>query len=179
VEVMPDSLETDSARRSRPAFKSDAGRIVYGGGAITPDIIVRPDTLTTAEQKVFNAFAPKTADVRATLMDYSLELKKTVKPDFTVLPAWREEFYRRLQTKGVTMDHTQYEQAGSEIDRLLGNTVARLAFGDSTAKRRSVPDDNQLVHALSVLRQSASQKDLFIIAQREQAAAASASASRN
>src|SRR6478752_2665455 len=44
---MPDSLETDSVRRSRPAFKSDAGRIVYGGGAITPDIIVRPDTLTT------------------------------------------------------------------------------------------------------------------------------------
>jgi hypothetical protein len=112
-------------------------------------------------------------------MDYSLELKKTVKPDFTVLPAWREEFYRRLQTKGVTMDHTQYEQAGSEIDRLLGNTVARLAFGDSAAKRRSVADDNQLVHALSVLKQSASQKDLFIIAQREQAAAASASASRN
>lgn len=171
VEVMPDSLETDSARRSRPAFKSDAGRIVYGGGAVTPDIIVRPDTLSTAEQKVFNAFAPKTADVRATLMGYALELKKTVKPDFTVPPSWHEEFYRRLQTKGVTIDKAQYELAGSEIDRLLGNTVARLAFGDSTAKRRSVPDDSQLVHALQVLRQSASQKDLFTIAQREQLAA--------
>ena len=168
VEVMPDSLETDSVRRSRPAFRSDAGRIVYGGGAITPDIIVRPDTLTTAEQKVFNAFAPKTTDVRVALMDYSLELKKTVKPDFTVPPTWREEFYRRLQVKGVTLDHAQYELAGAEIDRLLGNTVARLAFGDSTAKRRSVSDDNQLTHALQVLKQSASQKDLFTIAQREQ-----------
>jgi len=166
---MPDSLETDSVRRSRPKFRSDAGRIVYGGGAITPDIIVRPDTLTTAEQKVFNAFAPKTADVRVTLMDYSLELKKTVRPDFTVPPTWRQEFLRRLQAKGVTVDPAQYEQASAEIDRLLGNTVARLAFGDSTAKRRSVPDDNQLVHALQVLKQSASQKDLFIIAQREQA----------
>ena len=174
---MPDSLETDSVRRSRPAFRSDAGRVVYGGGAITPDIIVRPDTLTTTEQKVFNAFAPKTADVRVTLMDYSLELKKTVRPDFTVPPAWREEFYRRLQAKGVTIDHAQYEQAGSEIDRLLGNTVARLAFGDSTAKRRSIPDDNQLVHAIDVLKQSTSQKDLFAIAQREQSAA-SASARR-
>jgi carboxyl-terminal processing protease len=168
VEVMPDSLETDSVRRSRPAFKSDAGRVVYGGGAITPDIIVRPDTLTTAEQKVFNAFAPKTTDVRATLMDYALELKKTVKPDFTVPPTWREEFYRRLQAKGVALDHAQYEQAGGEIDRLLGNTVARLAFGDSTAKRRSIPEDNQLVHAIDVLKQSRSQQDLFVIAQREQ-----------
>src|SRR5687768_4454862 len=171
VEVMPDSLETDSVRRSRPAFRSNSGRIVYGGGAITPDIIVRPDTLTTAEQKVFNAFAPKTADVRATLMDYALQLKKTVQPGFTVPAAWREEFYRRLQAKGVTLDHAQYEQAAPEIDRLLGNTVARLAFGDSTAKRRSVADDNQLTHALQVLRQSASQKDLFLIAQREQSKA--------
>ena len=171
VEVMPDSLETDSVRRSRPTFKSDAGRVVYGGGAITPDIIVRPDTLTTAEQKVFNIFAPKTADVRATLMDYSLELKKSVKPNFAVEPSWREEFYRRLQTKGVTIDHAQYEQAGPEIDRLLGNTVARLAFGDSTAKRRSVSEDNQLARAIEVLKQSQSQQDLFAIAQREQATA--------
>jgi carboxyl-terminal processing protease len=178
VEVMPDSLETDSVRRSRPAFKSDAGRIVYGGGAITPDIIVRPDTLTTQEQKLFNAFAPKTADVRATLMDYSLELKKTVKPDFVAPPTWREEFYRRLQAKGVAVDRTLYEQAGPEIDRLLGNTVARLAFGDSTAKRRSVVDDNQLVHAIDAIKQSNSQKDLFAIAQRENQTTASASARR-
>ena len=48
---------------------------------------------------------------------------------------------------------------------------ARLAFGDSAAKRRSVPEDNQLVHAIDVLKQSTSQKDLFVIAQREQAMA--------
>ena len=171
VEVMPDSLETDSVRRSRPAFRSDAGRIVYGGGAITPDIIVRPDTLTTAEQKVFNAFAPKTADVRATLMDYALELKKTVRPGFPVPLAWREEFYRRLQTKGVTVDKEQYDQAGSEIDRLLGNTVSRLAFGDSTARRRSIPEDLQLSRALDALKQSQSQQDLFVLAQQQPALA--------
>jgi hypothetical protein len=104
-------------------------------------------------------------------MDYSLELKKTVKSNFTVEPSWREEFYRRLQTKGVTIDHAQYEQAGPEIDRLLGSTVARLAFGDSTAKRRSVPEDNQLARAIEVLKQSQSQQDLFAIAQREQSTA--------
>ncbi len=171
VEVMPDSLETDSARRSRPAFRSDAGRIVYGGGAITPDIIVRPDTLTTAEQKVFNAFAPKTADVRATLMDYAVELKKSVRPGFTVPPAWRDEFYRRLHAKSVTVDRALYDQAGPEIDRLLGNTVSRLAFGDSTARRRSIPDDLQLTRALQAMTQSQSQQDLFALAQQQPALA--------
>lgn len=178
VEVMPDSLETDSVKRSRPVFRSDAGRVVYGGGAITPDIIVRPDTLSTAEQKVFNAFAPKTADVRATLMDYSLELKKTVRPDFTVPPAWRAEFYRRLQSKGVVIDRAQYEQAGPEIDRLLSNTVARLAFGDSTARRRSVGEDVQLTSALQALRQSQTQNDLFVLAAQQNAGAKLAEAAR-
>jgi len=49
--------------------------------------------------------------------------------------------------------------------------VARLAFGDSTAKRRGIPEDIQLTHAIDVLRQSQSQKDLFAIAQREQSTA--------
>jgi carboxyl-terminal processing protease len=178
VEVMPDSLETDSVRRSRPAFRSDGGRIVYGGGAITPDIIVRPDTLSTAEQKVFNTFAPKTADVRATLMEYSLELKKTVRPNFPVPPTWRDEFYRRLQAKGVTVDRAQYDQAGPEIDRLLGNTVARLAFGDSAARRRSVPYDLQLTRALHAMRQSQSQQDLFAFAAQQQSKTAMAEGAR-
>ena len=171
VEVMPDSLETDSVRRSRPAFKSDAGRTVYGGGAITPDIIVRPDTLTTAEQKLFNAFAPKTADVRAVLMDYALELKRTVRPGFPVPPAWRDELYRRLQAKGVVVDRALYDQASPEIDRLLGQTVSRLAFGDSTARRRSIPDDNQLARALDAMKQIQTQQDLFVLAQQQPAVA--------
>jgi carboxyl-terminal processing protease len=168
VEVMPDSLETDSARKARPAFKSDAGRIVYGGGGITPDIVVPADTLTTAEQKLFNAFAPKTVIVRTVLLNYSLELKRTVKPDFVVPPTWRQEFYRRLQAQGVTIDRSLYDQAGGEVDRLISNSVARLAFGDSTAKRRLVGDDVQLMRAISAARQSSSQRDLFAIATQSQ-----------
>ncbi|MDQ6717976.1 MAG: S41 family peptidase [Gemmatimonadota bacterium] len=166
VEVMPDSLETDSARRARPAFRSDLGRIVYGGGGITPDIVVASDTLTTPEQKLFNAFAPKTVIVRTALLNYSLELKKTVKPDFIVPPAWREEFYRRLQAQGVVIDRALYEQAGGEVDRLIGNSVARLAFGDSTAKRRAISDDVQLERAIAAARQSSSQRDLLALAQK-------------
>src|SRR4029079_17667188 len=45
-----DSLETDAVRKTRPAYRSDAGRTVYGGGGITPDVIVKPDTISTAEQ---------------------------------------------------------------------------------------------------------------------------------
>lgn len=167
VEILPDSMETDSVRKSRPKFKSDAGRIVYGGGAVTPDIIVQPDTLSTNEQKLLNLLAPKAQIVQATLVNYAVEHKNKVQPGFVVTKAWRDEFYGRLVAQGVKIDKPQFDAGGAEIDRLLGSSIARIAFGDSTEKRREVRDDAQLRRALDILRQSPSQRELFAVAQRQ------------
>jgi len=175
VEVHPDSLESDSVRKARPAFRSDAGRVVYGGGAITPDINVKPDTISSAEQQFVKAIAPKSQDVYVVLYDYALELKgKLPGPNFQYQPAWREEFFRRLQAKGVQVDRPTFDRASGYVDRLIENRVARLAYGDSTALRREIPDDRQLVKAIEVLQRANSQKDLFAIAQQENARTAAA-----
>jgi hypothetical protein len=42
--------------------------------------------------------------------------------------------------------------------------VARVAFGDSTARRRSLDDDLQLQKAIEILKKGQTQKDLFAIA---------------
>lgn len=167
VEVLPDSMETDSVRRSRPKFKSDAGRIVYGGGAVTPDVIVQPDTLSTNEQKLLNLLAPKAQIVQGTLVNYAVEHKNKVQPGFVVSKAWHDELYDRLVAQGVKIDKSTFDAGGAEIDRLLGSSIARIAFGDSTEKRREVPEDAQLRRALEILRQSGSQRDLFALAQRQ------------
>ena len=164
VEVLPDSMETDSVRQSRPRFRSGAGRIVYGGGAVTPDVIIQPDTLTTDEQKLLNALAPKAQAVRSTLIDYAVEQKGKVKPGFTVSKQWRDEFYNRLVAKGVKVDRAQFDAGGSEIDRLLGSSIARIAFGDSTAKRRDVKEDAQLRRSIELLKSGTTQRDLFAAA---------------
>src|SRR5450830_1469860 len=67
VEVHPDSLESDSARKARPRYKSDAGRVVFGGGAITPDVILPDDTLSSVEQRVAKALGIKGQDTYLTL----------------------------------------------------------------------------------------------------------------
>ena len=59
-------------------YHSDAGRIVYGGGAITPDVVVKEDTLTTAEQTLAKLIAPKSAAYFTVIGDYALELRPTV-----------------------------------------------------------------------------------------------------
>lgn len=164
VEVKPDSLETDSMRLKRPKYKSDGGRVVYGGGAITPDIIVPYDTLSTAEQKVARAVLAKNQDTYLALYDFSFEMKSKVKPDFVVTQEMRDEFYARLQKRGVTVDRKDYDAGIRYIDRMIDAKIATLAWGDSTAKRRDVKDDPQLVKALQLLRKSQSTKDLLALA---------------
>src|SRR6185369_2636561 len=105
VEVHPDSLESDSARKARPSFKSDDGRVVYGGGAITPDLIVKPDTFSAAEQEFRKAIAPK----------------NSVKPNFEVQPAWRDSLFTRVQKSGAKVDRKLYDAASKYVDRLIEN----------------------------------------------------------
>ena len=166
VEVQPDTLETNVTKKDRPQFRSDAGRIVYGGGAITPDVIVQPETLSTAEQRLFNAIAPKSQIVRTTIYDYARELKPHVRPNFTVQPAWRTALYGRLNANGVVVDKSIYDAGALGLERELAERIATIAFGDSTAKRRSLNDDSQLLRAIDLLKQGQSQADLFALAQR-------------
>jgi carboxyl-terminal processing protease len=164
VEVRPDSMESDSVRKTRPQYKSDGGRIVYGGGAITPDLIVRPDTLTAAEQKLARTLGAKGQVVYLTLYDYAASLKGKVTPDFVVTKAMTDEVYDRLQKKGVTVDRGDWDAAPTYVQRLVDVRVALQAFGDSTAKRREAPEDNQLQKALELLRKGQTQRDLFTLA---------------
>jgi carboxyl-terminal processing protease len=141
VEETPDTNETDATKKARPAFKSDAGRVVYGGGGITPDVIVQDDTLTTAEQQFAKSVAPKIQEFFTIRDDYALELSKTVKLDFQVQPAWMDEFYKRIEAKGITNDRKAYDAASRYVSRLLDLRVSHFAFGDSTAKRRDLKYD--------------------------------------
>ncbi len=164
VEETPDSNETNTTKKNRPAFKSDAGRTVYGGGGITPDVIVPDDTLTTAEQQFAKAIAPKSQDARTVLDDYSMTLAKSVSPTFTVQPAWLNDFYNRLQAKGVTVERKTYDGASRYVSRLLDQRVAHYAFGDSAARRRDLPYDAPLRKAIDLLDKGGSQRELFAIA---------------
>ena len=164
VEDQPDSMETDSVRKARPIYKSDAGRVVYGGGAITPDVIVKPDTLTSTEQTLAKALAPKFPEVFTALSEIAFNLKGKVRPDFQVETAWREDLWNRLVKAGVKIDRSQWDAGRTWIDREIERRVARVSFGDSTAKRRDLDDDVQLRTAIDLLKKGQTQKDLFSVA---------------
>ena len=168
VEIKPDSSEPDSVRRMRPIFHSDHGRVVYGGGAITPDLVVTGDTLADGERAFISAIAP--ASQAAYLATYSLaqQLSARVRPDFAIQPAWRDSLFARYQTAKVPIDRAQFDGARHLVDRLLADRIAELAFSDSAAFRRRIADDRQLTHALNLARHARTQADLFTLAAGEQ-----------
>jgi carboxyl-terminal processing protease len=160
VEVHPDSVST----ASRPTYKSDGGRVVYGGGGIRPDIMVPDDTVPTAEREFLRAVAPRVQEINTVLQNYAFELKGTVGRDFTVPAAWTTELMRRLQAAGVKVEPARDSAARRFLTHDLANRVARMSFGEAVAKVRLLPEDHQLLKAIDLLEKSSTQAQLLAAA---------------
>lgn len=167
VEYAPDSAESDSARHARPQFKSASGRVVLGGGGVTPDVLVKPDTITTPEQDFLRSTATKSGVIYNTVYSYARELRSSVKPDFTVRPEWRDELYRRLVKADVKVDRKLFDGAEPYLSRYLERQISSIAFGDSAAFRRSVPDDRQLLTAIEYIKKARTQREMLTLAAKE------------
>lgn len=150
--------------RKRPVFKSDAGRTILGGGGITPDVVVTPDSVTPAERELSKAVAPSFNAWYVTMYNYAVEMRPRLKPDFTITQAMRDEFFNRLVKAKVEVTRAQYDAAQSVVDRTLSQRFASLAFGDSTAFRRASAQDPQMQEALALLRRGPTQRLLLATA---------------
>ena len=161
VEV-DDSTHFSAGRDERPAYHSDAGRVVYGGGGIMPDLEVQADTFTTAEQDLILAIRPQSPAFSAAIFDYASSLKDSVDQQFEVTDAMRDDFYQRLVENDVEIDRAVYDGGLVYVDRMLVDLIGRLAFGEAYAKQRDIENDTQLMRAIEVIHEGGSeQRNLF------------------
>ncbi|MFN0177703.1 MAG: S41 family peptidase [Gemmatimonadales bacterium] len=164
VELADDAQAADTTKKKRPEFKSDAGRTILGGGGVTPDVVITPDTLSTPERELFRAYSPQGSQWYVATYGTALEVKSKVKPDFTIQPEWREAFWKRLQGAKVNVTRPQFDAGVALVNRNLEQMVARLAFGDSLVFRRSTPYDRQLATAMDYLKRGTTQRHLLALA---------------
>ena len=155
----PDSAAAQG--KPRPTFKSDAGRTVYGGGGIRPDVIIPDDTVTTDERGFLVATAAQRQAMNAVLQDYAMQLKGTVARDFTIPSTWAPELMKRMSDAKVTFDAKYTDVARDLLLRDLSSRVARLSFGDAAAKERFIGEDHQLLKALELLQHNTTQAKLL------------------
>ena len=176
--VKADATETKTPRG--PESKTDAGRTVYSGGGIAPDVELKPDTITIErarfQQKLFNPVFAFALDLTAgrvkghetnrvdqpILFDY--DLKTT---DFPV----SEGMYQAFKTFAVTkykFTPAQIEREREFIERSLRSELVTAAYGTTTSLQVSNEYDTQLKKAIELLPQA---RQLALDAARAKASA--------
>ena len=170
----PDEESTDSALKQRPIFHTDAGRVVRGGGGIVPDLVIRPDSLTTAERDFAKALGNGLPQYRDALTTIALDAKKThgIKAEsFKVTPEMRQQVYQRLRAKDIQITPAVFNGAGKLVDEQLGYEIARYVFGRPAEFRRRAAQDLQMQTAIGMLRKAQTPKQLLGLAQANGSAA--------
>jgi carboxyl-terminal processing protease len=169
----PRKEHTDSAIKERPVFRTDAGRDVRGGGGIVPDLVIRPDSLTSGEREFAKELGSHIPQYRDVLTTYALEAKKNgaiKSEDFTVTREMRQQVLSKLKAKGVDLRPEVFDSASRLIDDQLGYEVTRYVFGRPAEFRRKARDDQQMQAAMGLLRKAQSPKELMSLATASRAA---------
>lgn len=148
----------------RERFRTDAGRTVYGGGGITPDVIAGDSTMPALEAAFIRALRARAGHFRDAVTDYALHLKGTrgvTSPDFVVTPAMREEVWQRMKARGIDIPRPVYDEAEPLVSRVIGFDIARYIFGSEAEFRRRASVDKALQKALDLARGAKTEHDLL------------------
>jgi carboxyl-terminal processing protease len=142
----------EEADTSRPRFKTDGGRTVYGGGGVTPDYIVRAERLQEY-----------TAKMRARIFEFTSgymdkngpELRREYRKDdvrdfitrFQVTDNLLASFIDFGTAKGIALNKEQYEKDREYVAALLKAQIARALFGNEGYFRAMLEVDTQYAKA--------------------------------
>ncbi|MBR5584666.1 MAG: S41 family peptidase [Alistipes sp.] len=149
-----DSIHFDESMR----FTTPAGRTVYGGGGIMPDIFIPIDTLYTSEyyNKVWDGnvlyrFTLDFADRNRKAMDgiTSLEELDGVL-DGTAL---MEEFVKYAERNGIARNDADLRKSGAVIEAQIRAYIGRNAMSDESGYYHNIyPIDECMQRAVEELR---------------------------
>jgi carboxyl-terminal processing protease len=154
----------DSAGR---AYRSDGGRRLAGGGGIVPDVLLRPDTLTAAEQGFGRALGGQLTAFRDAINATAIELRHAggvPAETFAVDQTMRDALRRQLESRGVRLADSTFRGGERIVNQQLAYEVVRYQFGPTAEQRRRVSDDRQIGEAAALLRQAGTARALLGLA---------------
>jgi carboxyl-terminal processing protease len=133
----------------REQFKTDTGRIVYGGGGITPDHIVKQPELSRTTQLL---------EVRSAIFNYAVEYaakNPDLNKELKVTPAMVEEFVRHAAEHDIAPEADIREALTKEedrkyIERALKAEIVAAKYGFDASYPYRLQGDAQVEKALEL-----------------------------
>ena len=154
----PPSLE------DRPVVRSRAGRTLYGGGGITPDVLVMADTLTSDEQQAVRLLDRHAGAFERRLFDFGLRVARerpSLEEDFTVTDGDLNQLYDSLGEIRDLVGLGDFRAASRFVRYALERQITVQKWGEAAEFRRRMPYDHQLRAALDLVGQADSPDALF------------------
>ncbi len=149
----------------RPTVTSGAGRSLYGGGGIVPDLLVTMDTLSADEQAAVRTLFQEAGGYNTGRFNYAvryLQDNPGIGPDFEVGDAELSGFFENLQNeRGLSTPRETLERAARYMELDLEREIAQQGWGEVGAFEIRIPYDEPLQAALNLLRGVQSPEDLF------------------
>jgi carboxyl-terminal processing protease len=156
----------------RETYRTDAGRVIYGGGGITPDLFISDDP-ADQELELQRALGDQVGRFRDALTAYALSLKTSrsiTSRDFRVTPEMRAQFREMLERRGITIASASWEAASPFVTRLLTYEIARYVFGVQAELRRRLEEDRVVQTARELLGGDVTQRTVLERASARRAA---------
>lgn len=134
----------------RETFRTDAGRTVYGGGGIAPDVFVKADLLSRFAATLY---------ARGLFFEFAVQYRAKhaeIPRDFQVTGAVRDDFFRFLDGKpelgwdGKAREMYAAEKDSKVIDRALREELLTAVYGPEAGYRASLDGDVVLKKALTL-----------------------------
>ncbi len=151
----------------RPPFQTFGGRVVYGGGGITPDLIVVPDTLTADESEAVRTLYRGAGTFNVALFDFAvkyLQEQPELQPGFELTTRDMDGFYASLIEQGLEVDREVFDAAGRYVMYHVGREIALQQWGDEGQFRQVMALDLQLGRAVELLEEADTPRGLFTLA---------------
>lgn len=148
----------------KPTYRTNSGRVIFGGGGIVPDITVGDSVIPEENLAFLRALGRRVGQFRDALTSYAQSARSSIsdlKTGFTVTPDMLEGVYKRMQARNVEVPRDIYDAAAPLISRLLSYEIERYVFGLSAEFYRKSADDKAIVEATKVLRNAKTQAEVF------------------
>lgn len=159
-EVSEDELKKESEDSHDQVYYTSKRREVYGGGGITPDIIIDNDLLTRfgvdlRRKNLFFNYA----------VDYLVDHDHQVSINPVITAEIMNEFLDYAKAEGISYTAADLDSARTFIESSIKSELVRKVHGDLQSYKISISQDKQLQKAISLFDRFKTLDEMFIYAE--------------
>jgi carboxyl-terminal processing protease len=144
------------AKEEKPIFYTSSGRVVYGGGGITPDVEFEPEKYTDLQRNL---------ERESLFFEFAVDFSQTnsVPENFRVSDEILDQFKAYLDEKEFKYEEENYakEENLSYIKTAIARDVVSAKYGRHAMYRVILEQDPEFQKVLSILDEAPTLEELF------------------